>query len=192
MKVNKDWWREGQKLEVLTYPDPILKKVAEPVTVFDEALAQLCQNMLHTMYGVPGIGLAAPQVGVSQRVFVMDVDHQREGDGQYSNLTPRVFINPVISHKYGETTYREGCLSIPGVYEEVHRAESVTVKYQCLKGEEHTLEADALLAICLQHENDHLDGIVFLDRLSLLKRDILMKKFFKKRENLEPRRHETP
>ena len=204
IEISPSWWQQGQKLDVLTYPNPILKKVAEPVTRFDEKLEQLCKNMLYTMYSVPGIGLAAPQVGVSQRIFVMDVDHEKERVEntstesrpheayQYSHLNAHIFINPVIVNKQGSTTYREGCLSVPGIYEDVNRSESITVHYQCLKGQRHTLNAEGLLAICTQHENDHLDGIVFLERLSLLKRNLLTKKFLKKKEAFKLKTSEAP
>lgn len=178
---------EGQKLKIYTYPAPVLKKIAEPVTEFDQELEELCRNMLHTMYHAPGIGLAAPQVGVSKRVFVMDIDFDREevtrADGEteytYENLNPRIIINPTFENKEGEILYEEGCLSVPGVYEQVKRAEKVTLHYQDLKGETHSLEAEGLLAVCLQHENDHLDGIVFLERLSMIKKNLLVKKFLK-------------
>lgn len=178
---------DGKKLKIYTYPSPILKKIAGPVTEFTPELEELCQNMLHTMYHAPGIGLAAPQVGISQRIFVMDIDFDREevtnADGEtqykYENLNPRIIINPEFENKQGEILYEEGCLSVPGVYEEVKRAEKVTLHYQDTKGERHSLDADGLLSVCLQHENDHLDGIVFLERLSMIKKNLLMKKFLK-------------
>lgn len=177
----------GKKLKIYTYPAPVLKKIAEPVTEFNEELEELCQDMLHTMYHAPGIGLAAPQVGVSKRVFVMDIDYDREevtnSDGEteyrYENFNPRIIVNPTFENKEGEVIYEEGCLSVPGIYEEVKRSEKVTLHYQDVKGEKHSLDTEGLLAICLQHENDHLDGIVFLERLSLLKKNLLTKKFLK-------------
>lgn len=177
----------GKKLKVFTYPAPILKQIAKPVEIFDESLSDLCFNMLHTMYHAPGIGLAAPQVGHSLRLFVMDIDFEREeiehSDGtttyDYKNLNPQIFINPVLSNKVGELLYEEGCLSVPGVYENVKRAEKITVQYQDLNGDSHELVATDIFSVCLQHENDHLDGIVFLERLSLLKRNFLTKKFLK-------------
>lgn len=172
----------GELLPIYTYPEPVLSKVATPVDIFDEELENLVKNMLYTMYHAPGIGLAAPQVGISKRLFVVDVDFDREeienADGktrmEFENLNPMVFINPVFKKLEGSTIFKEGCLSVPEVYEEVKRAETVVVEYQDLKGNSRSIEADELLAICLQHENDHLDGIVFIDRLSALK-----KKFFK-------------
>lgn len=180
----------GELLQVFTYPSPVLKKVAEPVTVFDDNLKLLCKNMLHTMYQAPGIGLAAPQVGISQRLFVMDISYDREkitrADGTFdyelSNFNPLIFINPIIENKEGELLYQEGCLSVPGIYEDVKRAESITVKFQDWDGNHHELNADQLLSVCIQHENDHLDGIVFLERLSLIKRNLLTKKYMKKKK----------
>jgi peptide deformylase len=173
---------EGELLPIHTYPDPILSKVAVPVTTFDAQLEKLVKDMLYTMYHAPGIGLAAPQIGQSIRLFVVDVDYDREevtrADGtedmEFSNLQPMVFINPIFVKKEGQAVGKEGCLSVPDVYEEVSRAEKIIVEYQDIKGNKRSMEADELLAICLQHENYHLDGIVFIERLSPLK-----KKFFK-------------
>ncbi len=177
----------GDKLKVFTYPAPILKKIAKPVVDFNDDLKLLVKNMLFTMYHAPGIGLAAPQVGESLRLFVMDIDFDREkslnSDGHtewsFSNFNPMVIINPVFKQKDGEILYEEGCLSVPGVYEDVKRANHVVLEYQDLNGDKQALEAEGTLAVCLQHENDHLDGIVFLERLSLLKRQFLTKKFLK-------------
>jgi len=178
---------EGEELKIFTLPAPVLKKVAAPITEFNQELKDLVRDMLFTMYHAPGIGLAAPQVGHSIRMFVMDIDFEREkvldanGNTEWklSNFNPRVFINPVFKTKEGEILYEEGCLSVPGIYEEVKRAEHVVVEYQDLEGKKQVLEAEGTLAVCLQHENDHLDGIVFLERLSTLKRQFLTKKFLK-------------
>lgn len=180
---------KGEKLPILSYPDPVLSAKALPVTRFSPDLENLVKNMLFTMYHAPGIGLAAPQVGVSERVFVLDVDYEREvitnSSGQdeirMSNFQPMVFINPIITGTSGTTVYEEGCLSVPGVYEEVKRHKSIHVKYQNLKGETLELEADDMLAICIQHENDHLDGIVFIERLSNLKKNFYKKKMIKEK-----------
>lgn len=190
MKENflENYKLDGTNLKIVTYPAPVLKKIAEPVTEFNDELRSLIKDMLYTMYQAPGIGLAAPQVGVSKRFFVIDIWYDRDNvtlpdgseDIRLSNLQPMVFINPVFKNKTGEILYEEGCLSVPGVYEEVKRAESVTVDYQDMFGNHHTLDADELFAICLQHENDHLDGIVFIDRLSFLKKQLVEKKFLKK------------
>jgi len=180
----------GETLDVYTYPNPILKKIAKPVENFDRRLQNLCQDMLHTMYQAPGIGLAAPQVGISERVFVMDIDYDREkfanseGNMEYAlkNFNPLIFINPIIEDKQGEILYQEGCLSVPGIYEDVKRFQSISVKFQDWHGEHHKINAEELLSVCIQHENDHLEGIVFLERLSLIKKNLLMKKYLKKKK----------
>ncbi|WP_127715544.1 peptide deformylase [Halobacteriovorax sp. HLS] len=181
---------EGELLQIKTYPAPVLKKVALPVTEFNDELKLLCKNMLYTMYKAPGIGLAAPQVGESIRLFVMDIDYDREEitkaddtvEYKLSNFKPMIFINPVIKNTQGETLYEEGCLSVPGIYEEVKRFETITVDYQDIDGNHHSIDADELLSICIQHENDHLEGIVFLERLSMLKQNLLKKKFLKQKK----------
>lgn len=184
-KILENYELKGNTLQIHTYPDPVLTKVAENVTEFDQELKELCIDMLYTMYYAPGIGLAAPQIGVSKRIFVVDVDYVREeteedsGEYTYSDFNPRIFINPVIAEKDGETTYQEGCLSLPGVYEDVKRFEEIVVNYQDTDGNHHSINADELLSICIQHENDHLDGIVFIERLSALKRNFLKKKLIK-------------
>ncbi len=182
----------GELLPIHTYPDPILAQVAKPVTRFDQGLEKLVRDMLFTMYHAPGVGLAAPQVGLSIRLFVIDVDFEREEitrpDGseemEFSGLRPMVFINPKITRKEGEAIGKEGCLSVPDVYEEIKRAEKVFVEYQDLKGNPCSLEADELLAICLQHENDHLDGVVLIDRLSPLKKKFFKNKLIKDKKRL--------
>ena len=180
----------GIKIPIYTYPAPVLKKVAKPVDHFGEDITEFCHNMLYTMYVSRGVGLAAPQVGLSKRFFVMDVDYTREevkdpGDDEkiidieYENFCPRIFINPVIEEKSGEILYEEGCLSLPGISEKVKRYESIVVSYQDTNGDKHSLEATGLFSVCIQHEIDHLDGIVFWDRLSPLKRNLLAKKYKK-------------
>lgn len=180
---------KGTELPIVTYPEPVLSQVAQPVDKFDKNLEHLVKDMLFTMYHAPGIGLAAPQVGKSIRLFVLDVDYDREtitnaaGKEEFrlSNFHPMVFINPVITGTSGTTVFEEGCLSVPGVYEEVKRYKSIHVKYQDLKGDFHELEADDMLSICIQHENDHLDGIVFIERLSNLKKQFYKKKMVKEK-----------
>jgi peptide deformylase len=193
----------GKKLPIKTYPDPVLSSVARDVEPheFNGDLKNLCLNMLYTMYHAPGIGLAAPQIGISKRIFVLDVNYTRtnlnnedEDDSfdenehevvdisKLSNLKPQIFINPIIESKTGERSYQEGCLSLPGVYEDVKRADKITVKYQDTDGNHHSVEADELLAICIQHENDHLDGIVFIDRLSTLKKNFFKQKLIKEKK----------
>jgi peptide deformylase len=180
----------GNKLPIFTYPAPVLKKIAAPVTEFNDELRTLIKDMLFTMYHAPGIGLAAPQVGVSIRLFVLDIWFEREkvtlADGteehRLSDFQPMAIINPVFKNKTGEVINEEGCLSVPGIYEDVKRAEFVTLEYQDMFGNHHTLEADELLSVCLQHENDHLDGIVFIERLSFFKKQLLEKKFLKQQK----------
>jgi peptide deformylase len=189
-KAFKDYYPEGEVLKVFTYPSPVLKKVAVPVTEFNDELKAMCLNMLHTMYLAPGIGLAAPQVGESIRLFVMDIDYQKDKvtnfDGtteiKLSNFNPLIFINPIIKKSDEQIIYQEGCLSVPGVYEDVKRSAEITITFQDWDGNEHSMEASELLSVCIQHENDHLDGIVFLERLSLIKKNLLMKKYLKKKK----------
>lgn len=183
---------EGNQLNIYTWPAPVLKKVADPVTEFNDELRKLIKDMLFTMYHAPGIGLAAPQVGVSKRLFVLDIwfdrDEVTKADGtleyRLSNFNPIVLINPVFTKKEGDFLYEEGCLSVPGVYEDVKRAKSVSIDYQDMFGNKQTLDADDLLSVCLQHENDHLDGVVFIERLSPLKRQLVEKKFLKTKKKI--------
>lgn len=164
-------------LNILQYPDERLHTVAKPVEKIDARIKTLIANMFETMYEARGIGLAATQVDVHERVVVMDLSEERN--------EPRVFINPVITHKNGETTYEEGCLSVPGIYDTVTRAETVTVEALNENGGKFTLEADGLLAICVQHELDHLMGIVFVERLSQLKQGRIRTKLKKRqRQNM--------
>jgi peptide deformylase len=186
----ENYTHEGNALRIFQMPAPVLKKKAEPVTEFNEELRDLCKDMLYTMYNAPGIGLAAPQVGKSLRLFVMDIDFDREeitntdGETEFrlSNFNPLVIINPILKNQEGEVLYEEGCLSVPGVYEEVKRAQTVTVDYQDLNGEHQSIDCDELLSICMQHENDHLEGVLFLEKLSMLKRNMLTKKFLKNKK----------
>lgn len=186
----KDYQPTGQRLPIYKYPSAVLSKKALAVESFDDELHELCVNLLFTMYNAPGIGLAAPQVGVSKRLFVMDIDFDREeitkADGsvdfKLSNFNPQIFINPVIKPLEGEILYEEGCLSLPGQYEEVKRVKKIQVDYQDINGNHHSLEADDLLSVCIQHETDHLEGIVFIDRLSFLKKDLIRKKILKEQK----------
>lgn len=165
-------------LTVLHFPDPRLRKQALPVTVIDENIRTLARNMLETMYAEHGIGLAATQVDVQLRVVVMDLSETRD--------EPRVFINPEIVSSEGTEQGQEGCLSVPGFYETVERAERVTFRYQEPDGRQVEATADGLLAICLQHEIDHLNGKLFIDYLSPLKRQRLRKKIEKAERELAP------
>lgn len=160
-------------LEIKTYPDPVLRKKAATVDVIDDQIRQLARDMAHTMYAAPGIGLAAPQVGRSIRMVVIDLA-SGEGEGDLITL-----INPEIVSRQGETTSEEGCLSLPEIREEVLRASSVTVKALDLDGKEQVYQGEELFAICLQHEIDHLDGVLFMDHLSRLKQGLAKKKMKK-------------
>jgi peptide deformylase len=158
-------------LNILHYPDPRLHTVATPVERIDDEIRALVRSMGETMYAAPGIGLAATQVNVHKRVIVMDTSENRD------HL--RVLINPLILASSGTEQREEGCLSVPGIYETVQRAEFVTVSAQNLEGETLTLEADGLLAVCIQHEIDHLNGRVFVEYLSQLKQTRIRNKLKK-------------
>jgi len=158
-------------LPILRFPDERLRTVAKPVTVFDAALRQLVADMAETMYEAPGIGLAATQVNVHQRVVVIDVSEDQKA--------LQVFINPVIESTSGMQTYEEGCLSVPGIYDKVDRPSDVRVRYQDLEGKAQALATGDLLAICIQHEIDHLNGKVFVDHLSQLKQTRIKNKLAK-------------
>lgn len=160
-------------LEILHYPDERLHLKAIPVEKFDDKLKELVSDMAETMYQSNGIGLAASQVNVQQRLFVMDLARE----GEPSQLM--ALINPVILSKEGQSIGEEGCLSVPGVYEKVTRAEKITVQYQDEEGNKHIKECTGLMSICIQHEIDHLDGKVFVDYLSNLKQNFIKKKMKK-------------
>ena len=166
------------KLNILRYPDPRLHKVAEPVTVFDERIATLVADMAETMYDAPGIGLAATQVDVHERVLVIDLSESKDA--------LQVFINPEILWASDERkVYDEGCLSVPGIYDDVERPSKVKVRAQDVKGEFFELDCDELLAVCIQHEMDHLMGKVFVEYLSPLKRNRIKTKLLKEERGLE-------
>lgn len=181
--------KDAELLNIVLYPDPVLKTLAKPVEIFNDEIKFLCQNMLKTMYNAPGIGLAAPQIGLSHRIFVLDVDYDREAlendTYEIKNLNPIVFINPALEDLEGETTYQEGCLSIPGIFDDVKRAKTLKVKYQDENGNHHSMPADDLLSICIQHENDHLDGVLFIEKLSNLKFNLYKKKMIKEKKRLK-------
>lgn len=158
-------------LPILRFPDPRLKKLAAPVIKIDNGIRRLAADMAETMYEAPGIGLAATQVDVHKRVVVVDISEEK------NDL--RVFINPELSNSAGCSIGEEGCLSVPGVYDKVERAERVTVRYLDLDGKPQVLEADGLLAVCIQHEIDHLNGTVFVDHLSQLKQTRIRSKLAK-------------
>ena len=158
-------------LNILRYPDARLHKVATPVTVFDESLKKLVSDMAETMYAAPGVGLAATQVDVHKQVIVVDVSDRHD------SLV--VLVNPEIVEATGESDIEEGCLSVPGVYELVQRAERVKVRAHDQNGKAFTLEAQGLLAVCIQHEMDHLQGKVFVEYLSQLKQQRIRAKLAK-------------
>lgn len=163
---------------ILTYPDPELKKKSAPVTVINEKTRELARDMAETMYAAPGVGLAAPQIGVHQRIVVIDIAAKDEK----SELI--VAVNPVIVHADGESYEEEGCLSVPKYAANVRRHARVIVNALNLEGEEITYKADGLLAIAFQHEMDHLDGILFIDHISPLKREIFKRKYRRIQEEL--------
>lgn len=156
--------------EILFYPDPRLRDVGKPVEVVDGEIRQLVEDMAETMYDAPGVGLAATQLGIALRIFVIDI----ASDDEPSDL--KVFINPEILEKDGVQVYREGCLSFPGVAEDVKRAATVKVRALNEKGEPFELEADGLLAVAIQHENDHLDGVLMVDKFNALKKRLIGRK----------------
>ncbi len=162
------------KLEILEIPDPRLRTVAKPVEAFDGGLLTLIEDMTETMYDADGIGLAATQVNVHKRLLVLDVSEARD--------QPRVYINPEIVESAGQETCEEGCLSVPGIYAEVSRAEKIRVKAQNADGSFFEEELDGMHAVCLQHEMDHLIGKLFVDYLSPLKRRMVTKKLDKQRK----------
>ena len=149
--------------------DPILKQETEPVTEFDHELAEIAENMIDTMYDGCGIGLSAPQVGLLKKIIVVDPSFGEDENSLFG------MINPEITETENECELEEGCLSIPGVFEFVTRPEKITVKYQDVEGNKHVLEADGMLSRVIQHEIDHLEGILFIDRLSTVKRNLLAK-----------------
>jgi peptide deformylase len=160
--------------EIIVLPDKRLRLVSQPVQAIDPELRLLVDDMFETMYEAPGIGLAAIQVGVAKRLIVMDLAKKEEPKA------PQVFINPQVLWRSDEkSTYEEGCLSIPEFYEEVERPSRVRVRFLDLAGADQEVEADGLFATCLQHEIDHLDGVLFIDHISKLKRDRVIKKFAK-------------
>lgn len=162
-------------LPILHYPDPRLRNRAQPVERVDDEVRRLVDDMFETMYQAPGIGLAAPQLGVAKSIIVIDISEQRNA--------PHVFINPRLVELEGVTQFEEGCLSVPGIYEEVERASRIRVEAINSQGENFTLEAEGLLAVCIQHEIDHLDGKLFVDYLSELKRQRIRKKMEKLRRH---------
>lgn len=159
-------------LHILQYPHSGLREKAQPIVIFDKSITKLVHDMLETMYDAPGIGLAATQVNETKQLLVIDTSDSKD--------QPLIIINPRIINKSGEIIYEEGCLSFPDIYAYVPRSEQIVLIYQSLDGKEQQLEAEDLLAICIQHEMDHLQGIVFVDYLSALKRNRIRKQLEKK------------
>ena len=165
------------KLSILLYPDPRLHIVAQPVARVDDEIRKLINDMAETMYAAPGVGLAATQVDVHKRVIVVDTSPARDG--------LKAFINPRIVESLGESDCDEGCLSVPGIYEKVRRAQKIRVAALDADGNPFELEAEALQAVCIQHEMDHLDGKVFVEKLSRLKRERILTKIRKRQRDAE-------
>lgn len=162
-------------LNILHFPDPKLRQKAAPVAEVDDEIRTLVDDMFETMYAAPGIGLAAVQVNVLKRVIVIDISEDKS--------QPQCFINPEIIQRSGDEVMEEGCLSVPGIYEPVTRAKDITVRYLDREGESQELSVDGLLAVCIQHEMDHLEGKLFVDYLSEMKRNRIRKKMEKMRQH---------
>jgi len=166
------------KLVILEYPDPRLRKKAVTVPVVDDAVRQLADNMLETMYGAHGVGLAATQVDVHQRLIVLDVSEERN--------RPLILINPQLLKQEGSAPAEEGCLSLPGIYDKLSRATHIRVRALGRDGEPFEMDAEGLLAVCIQHEMDHLEGKLFVDYLSELKRQLIRRRLTKERRQRSP------
>jgi peptide deformylase len=162
------------KLDILVAPDPRLKLTSEPVPVVNDGIRRLMDDMLETMYAAPGIGLAAPQVGKPVRVIVVDVANEGEDPHPYRMVNPEI-----VDASEELRVTNEGCLSVPDFYADVERADTITVKYQDEHGEQKVLKAEGMLATCIAHEIEHLDGVLFVDHLSLVKRNIILRKLQK-------------
>jgi len=168
------------KKQILIIPDPLLRKVSEPVNSINTEIKNLMDDMLETMYAAPGIGLAAVQIGVLKRIIVIDLS--KEGEKK----NPLFIVNPEITFKSNELiSYEEGCLSIPNQFAEVKRPSSCKVNFLDYNGKKKEISADGLLATCIQHEVDHLDGILFIDHLSKLKKDLILKKTKKQKKEID-------
>jgi peptide deformylase len=172
------------KLVILEYPDPRLRKTAEPALVVDDALRQLADDLLETMYAANGVGLAATQVDVHKRLLVLDVSEERN--------QPLILINPEILSAEGRAPGEEGCLSLPGIYDKLERAERIKVRALDRDGVRFEFGADGMLAVCIQHEMDHLEGKLFVDYLSELKRQLIRRRLQKERKQRSPAEARTP
>jgi peptide deformylase len=166
--------------KILTEPDPFLRQKSTNVEIVDDETRSLMDDMLETMYAAPGIGLAAIQIGVPKRVIVIDLSRDEE------KKAPLYFINPeIITNSNNDATYEEGCLSVPGQFAEISRPDKCTIQFLNYDGKEQILHAEGLLATCIQHEVDHLEGILFIDYLSKLKKTMIVKKLSKQKKSLE-------
>lgn len=191
------------KLKIFTFPDTVLSQKAKPIERVERSYHKLADDMLETMYDAPGIGLAANQVGLLERIVVIDTDYDFEevadgidempegaevsGAGIITNKSPRIIINPEIVRREGKILFKEGCLSVPEYTADVERAEKIKLQYQDIDGLTKTLDAEGLLSVCIQHEMDHLDGKLFIDRLTPLKKQMVKKKLLAERREREAR-----
>ena len=179
------------KLNILEFPDPKLRTVAKPVAVVNDSIRQLTDDMLETMYAAPGIGLAAIQIGVPKRVIVLDIEWRNKSEStndeiQVARKNPMCFVNPeIITKSTNNSTYEEGCLSVPGQFAEIDRPDKCHIKYLDYYGQPKELVTEGMLATCIQHEMDHLEGILFIDYLSKLKKSMIVKKLTKQKEQLD-------
>lgn len=199
------------KLKIYTFPDTVLAQKATAIERVEKPLHKLADDMLETMYDAPGVGLAANQVGILKRILVIDTEYEYEeipegetitgelpkdaemtGGGIIVNRKPKIIINPQIIHQEGSLVFNEGCLSVPGYNAEVKRAEKLKVQYQDIDGLTKVLDADGLMAVAIQHEMDHLDGKLFIDRLSSLKKEMARKKLRKERLERDAEEMEGP
>ena len=168
--------------EIVEVPDPRLRQISSPVEEVTDEIRELVSDMFETMYAAPGIGLAAIQVGVAKRILVIDLQEPEEEGGEPVK-DPHVFINPeILQHSDQEVPYTEGCLSVPDQFAEVDRPDRIRARWLDLDGKQQEQDIDGLLAVCLQHEMDHLNGVLFIDHLSRLKRDMILKKLVKLRK----------
>tara|TARA_Y100001970_G_C13949428_1_gene707458 strand:+ start:231 stop:749 length:519 start_codon:yes stop_codon:yes gene_type:complete len=165
-----------ESLTIYTYPSPVLRQKALPVKVFDKEVSEIAKSMLESMYKSNGIGLAAVQAGILKKIVVLDLN---SGEDDFNKRDPHIFINPKIIKKSGNTVSEEGCLSVIDFRGEIERAEKITLEYQDIEGKIKTIEADGMMSICLQHEIDHLDGILFIDHLPFLKQKMVKKRLSK-------------
>ena len=175
-------------LPIVEVPDPRLRQISSPVETVDDEVRALVADMFETMYAAPGIGLAAIQVGVPRRILVIDLQEPADPEDPESKPVrdPRVFINPeIVEHSDQDVPYTEGCLSVPDQYAEVDRPEQIRARWLDLDGKPHEEQIAGLLATCLQHEMDHLEGVLFIDHLSRLKREMILKKLAKQRKELK-------